>query len=101
MVTTTTPNQTATKIAEDAAKRFEDNTERLKEFNTAVTESSKAGSRVVIDNYENAAKSFFALQRQVVGSSDVEWVKTTSTTQIQFAEDVADAWLKAARKLLK
>lgn len=91
----------ATKMAEEATKRFEENTERMKEFNSSVVETSKAGSRVVVDNYEKAAKSFFEMQRQMAGASQSEWVKDTANTQIQFAEEVADAWVKAARDLLK
>lgn len=101
MAATANANQTASKMAEEATKRFEENTERVKEFNSAVTETAKSNSRVVIDNYEKAAKSFFQMQRQIAGNSQVEWVKDTSSTQIQFAEEVADAWVKAARQLLK
>ncbi|NUL48360.1 hypothetical protein F7P69_24580 [Cellulosimicrobium funkei] len=101
MAANTNANQTASKMAEEATKRFEENTERVKEFNSAVTETAKSNSRVVIDNYEKAAKSFFQMQRQIAGTSQVEWVKDTSSTQIQFAEEVADAWVKAARQLLK
>lgn len=92
---------TATRMAEEATKRFEENTERMKEFNSSVVETSKAGSRVVVDNYEKAAKSFFEMQRQVAGASQSPWVKDAAQTQIQFAEEVADAWVKAARELLK
>jgi hypothetical protein len=101
MAATESATQTASKLADEAAKRLEENTERVKEFNSALTESSKAGSRVAVDSYEKAAKSFFALQRQFVDTNQVEWVKTTSTAQIQFAEEVAGAWVKAARQLLK
>jgi hypothetical protein len=103
-----TPNATtnaaadnATRMAEEATKRFEANTERMKKFNSAVVETSKAGSRVVVDNYEKAAKSFFEMQRQVAGASQNQWAKDAAQTQIQFAEEVADAWVKAARELLK
>lgn len=101
MAATANATQTASKLAEEATKRFEENTERVKEFNTAVTESTKANSRVVLDTYEKAAKSFFDVQRQLAGASQVDWIKNTSNTQIQFAEEVAGAWVKAARELLK
>lgn len=101
MAATAHAHQTANRMAEEATKRFEENTERAKEFNSAVTETAKSNSRAVIDNYEKAAKSFFQMQRQIAGNSQVEWVKDTSSTQIQFAEEVADAWVKAARQLLK
>jgi hypothetical protein len=102
MAATANANQTtASKMAEEASKRFEQNSQRVREINAAVTDSAKAGSRVVIDNYEKAAKSVFEMQRTLVGTSQVEWVKSTSNTQITFAEDVSQAWVKAARELLK
>lgn len=91
----------AKKMTEEATKRMEQNTERMKEFNSSVMESSKAGSRTVVDNYEKAAKSFFEMQRQIAGTSQVEWMKNTANTQIQFSEEVTNAWVKAARDLLK
>lgn len=94
-------NEQTRRMAEEAAKRFEENTERMKEFNSAAMETSKAGRRVVVDNYEKTAKSVFQMQRQMAGAAQNQWVKDTAHTQIQFAEDVADAWFKAARHLIK
>lgn len=89
------------KITEDATKRLEENTERVKEFASAVTESTKSNSALVIDNYEQAAKSFFEAQRELAKAQQADWVKDASATQIQFAEEVTNAWVKAARQLLK
>ena len=78
-----------------------DNAERLQEINSAVVDSSKTVSRVGVDTYQAAAKNVFDLQRQMVGAARVAWVRDAATTQIQFAEDVTNAWVKAARELLK
>jgi hypothetical protein len=91
----------ATRMVEEATKRFEENTERMKEFSSAMMESSKSSGRVVVDNYETAAKSFFAMQRELAGTNQVDWIKDTANTQIQFAEEVTEAWVKAARDLMK
>lgn len=99
--TNTSANQAADKMAEEATKRIEENTARVKEFNSAVTETSKASSRVVVDNYEKASKSFYEMQRQVADSTQSDALKEAAKTQIEFAEGVTDAWVKAARKLLK
>jgi hypothetical protein len=101
MAATTNANQTTTKMAEEATKRFEENSQRVREMNAAMADSAKAGSHVMIDNYEKAAKSLFEMQRQFAGISQVEWVKNASHTQINFAEDVTDAWVKAVREMLK
>lgn len=91
----------ASKLAASAAKSFEENTERLKELAATVTESNKANTLAAIENYEEAAKRFFEAQREIVGANQVEWVKETSATQLQFGEEVSNAWIKAARKLIK
>jgi hypothetical protein len=54
-----------------------------------------------VDTYQAAAKNLFDLQRQMVGAAQAAWVRDAATTQIQFAEDVTNAWAKAARALLK
>lgn len=96
-----TATTNASKIAEEATKNFEENAERVKEFNSVVTETTKSNSRLVVDNYEKAAKSFFDAQRELAKSNQVDWIKDTSATQIQLAEDITSAWVKAARELLK
>ena len=99
--TTTNATKTAQKLAEDASKQFEENAARVKEFNAGLVDSSKAAGRVGVDNYEKAAKSVLDLQRQIAGTSQVEWVKSVANTQIQFAEDLTAAWTKAARERRK
>lgn len=101
MVATPKATQTASQVTEEFTKRFEENVERAKEVNATVTESSKAGSRALVDNYEKATKSFFEMQRQLADANQAEWAKNTANAQIQFAEEVAGAWVKAARQLLK
>lgn len=91
----------AQKFAEEATKRIEENTERVKEFNATVADATKTNGRLIVDSYEKAAKGVFDVQRQLIGNSQIDWVKNASATQIQFAEDVANAWVKAARELLK
>lgn len=91
----------AMKVTDEATKSFEENAERVKAFNSSVVDSSKSGARAIVDSYETAAKNFFEMQRKLAEVNQVEWVKETSKTQIQFAEEVTDAWVKAARDLSK
>ncbi|OYO22696.1 hypothetical protein CGZ93_07555 [Enemella dayhoffiae] len=85
----------------DSTKQFEENVQRAKDFNARVLESSKATGRLAVDNYEKAVKSTLDFQRQLAGASQVEWATSVANTQIQLAQDVTDAWTKAARELLK
>jgi hypothetical protein len=87
--------------AERVTKMAEQNSQRVTAFSSAMMDSSKAGSRVAVDTYAKAAKSLFAMQRQLAGITQIQWVKDAANTQIQFAEDITDAWAKAAHQLLK
>ena len=62
---------------------------------------AKATSRTVVDNSAKAARSLFQFQRQMAGAARAQWTRDAANTQIQFAEDVTEAWAKAARDLLK
>jgi uncharacterized GH25 family protein len=93
--------ETTAQMAQEATRQFEDSSARVKEFSANIVGNSKASGRLVVDNYEKAAKSVFELQRQLAGNTQVEWVKDAAHTQIQFAEDITSAWTRAARQLLK
>lgn len=98
---TNSAKRTAERMTEEATRTFEASTKRFEELNVSAFESQKAMTRVSVDTYESAAKNIFEMQRQMVEASPVDWAKDAAKTQIQFAEDVTDAWTRAARKLLK
>lgn len=89
------------KALEQGNKRFEENTQRAKEFGSNLAGTAKSNSLSLVDNYENAAKSVFGFQRQFADAAQNDMVKQAASMQIKFAEDVTAAWVKAARALLK
>lgn len=89
------------RMAQDVAERAGQGREHFQEFSAALAETTKAGGRVAVDTYEVAARSVLGLQRDLAGAAQVSWLREAATTQVRFAEDVTEAWTKAARALLK
>jgi predicted RNA-binding Zn ribbon-like protein len=93
--------QNAQKAAQDALQSVEATVARIREFNEKLIETSKASGNVALDSYEKALKSMLDFQMQMATASQVEWVNTVASTQVQFVQDISDAYTKAARELLK
>lgn len=93
--------QNAQKAAQDAMQNMEATVARIREFNEKIIETSKSSGNVALDSYEKALKSMLDFQMQMANASQVEWLNTIATTQVQFVQDLSDAYTKAARELLK
>ena len=93
--------QNAQKAAQDALQSVEATVARIREFNEKLIETTKASGNVALDSYEKALKSMLDFQMQMAGASQVEWVNTVASTQVQFVQDLSDAYTRAARELLK
>lgn len=91
----------AQKAAQDAMQTMEATVGRIREFNEKLIETSKASGNVALDSYEKALKSMLDFQMQMANASQVEWLNTVAATQVQFVQDLSDAYTKAARELLK
>lgn len=93
--------QSAQKAAQDAMQTMEASVARIREFNEKLIETSKASGNVALDSYEKALKSMLDFQMQMANASQVEWLNTLASTQVQFVQDLSDAYTKAARELLR
>lgn len=93
--------QNAQKAAQDAVQTMEATVARIREFNEKLIETSKASGNVALDSYEKALKSMLDFQMQMANASQVEWLNTVASTQVQFVQDISDAYTKAARELLR
>ena len=89
------------KAAQEAMQTAEATIARIREFNEKLIDTAKASGNVALDSYEKALKSMLDFQKQMANSSQVEWLNTLATTQVQFVQDLSDAYTKAARDLLK
>lgn len=74
---------------------------RIREVNEKLIETAKASGHVALGSYEKALQSMLDFQKQMANASQVEWLNTLATTQVQFVQDLSDAYTRAARELLK
>lgn len=89
------------KAAQDAMQTAEATIARIREFNEKLIETAKASGNVALDSYEKALKSMLDFQKQMANASQVEWLNTLASTQVQFVQDLSDAYTRAARELLR
>jgi hypothetical protein len=89
MATTTTKNQT------------EATSERIRDLNERILESSKKAGTAYLDAYEKALKSIADYQQSVAKQTDVDWVSTVVDAQARFTRELTSLYVSTGRELLK
>ena len=89
MATTTTKNQT------------EATSERIRDLNERILESSKKAGTAYLDAYEKALKSIADYQQSVARQTDVDWVSTVVDAQARFTRELTSLYVNTGRELLK
>lgn len=74
---------------------------RIRDLNERVMQSAKTAGTVSLDAYEKALKSLVEFEEKVASASQLDWVSAIATTQATFVQDASNAYIKAARELLK
>jgi hypothetical protein len=78
-----------------------DTTDRIRDLNERILESSKKAGNTYVDVYEKAANSVADYTERLGEQSQVDWVKTVTDAQADFTRQLAGAYTSAARTLLK
>jgi hypothetical protein len=76
-------------------------TERIRDLNERIIESSKKAGEVYLGIYERTLNSIADYQEKIGEQSQVDWVTTIANAQASFTRDLAGAYSAAARSLLK
>jgi len=76
-------------------------TDRIRDLNERIIESSKKAGSTYLDIYEKTLNSIADYQEKVGEQSQVDWVSTIANAQANFTRDLAGAYSSAARSLLK
>jgi hypothetical protein len=79
----------------------EEATERIRELNERLIESSKSAGLVALDAYEKALQSLVDFEEKVAGATQLDWVSALASTHAKFITDVSASYTKAAREVLK
>jgi hypothetical protein len=89
MATTATKNQT------------EATSERIRDLNERILESSKKAGTAYLDGYEKALTSIADYQESVAKQTDVDWISTVVDAQARFTRELTTLYVNAGRELLK
>jgi hypothetical protein len=84
-----------------ATENVEAATERIRDLNERIIESSKRAGGVYLDIYEKTLNSIADYQQKIGEQTEVDWVRTIANAQADFTRDLANAYSSAARGLLK
>ncbi len=79
----------------------EETTQRIRDFNERLVESSKSAGLVALDTFEKALHSFEDFERQTASASQIEWVSAAVTAHTKFISEMSGSYTAAARDLLK
>ena len=93
----------ATKTAnrQSSNGRSADASDRIRDLNKRILESSKKAGNTYVDIYEKTANSVADYTERVGEQSQIDWVKTVTDAQADFTRQLAGAYTSAARSLLK
>jgi len=80
---------------------IEDATQRIRDLNERIIESSKTAGLVTLDAYEKALSSIAEFEEKVASATQLDWVSALATTHAKFINEISSAYTKAARELLK
>jgi hypothetical protein len=89
MAATTTKNQT------------EATSERIRDLNERILESSNKAGTAYLDAYEKALKSIADYQESVAKQTDVDWISTVVNAQARFTRELTSLYVNTGRELLK
>jgi hypothetical protein len=98
---TATQSKTTTSSPTFEIPSIEQATERIRDLNERIIESSKTAGLVTLDAYEKALTSLAEFEEKVASATQLDWVSALATTHAKFITDVSTSYTKAARDLLK
>jgi hypothetical protein len=76
-------------------------TERIRELNERIIESSRKAGKAYLDSYEKVLKSIADFEERAGKSTQIEWVSAVTQAQADFTREIAAIWTASARDLLK
>ena len=101
MATATAQSKTSTPDSGFEFPSVEETTQRIRDLNERLIESSKSAGLVTLDAYEKALQSLADFEQKVASASQLDWVSALATTHAKFISDMSTSYTKAARDLLK
>lgn len=98
---TATQRKTTTSTPTFEIPSVDEATERIRNLNERIIESSKTAGLVTLDAYEKALASLAEFEEKAASATQLDWVSALATTHAKFITDVSNSYTKAARDVLK
>jgi hypothetical protein len=98
------PNQgteQAAAAAAQATEATEQAIQRIRELNERFIESAKAAGNVTLEAYEKSLQSLVDFEEKAAGATQLDWVSGIASAHAKFIQDVSNAYVSAAREMLK
>jgi hypothetical protein len=80
---------------------FEAATERIRGLNEKVLVAAKQTGNISLDTYEQTVNSVLDFSQKAADSTKVDWFSALAKSQASVITEVTNAYIKAARELLK
>ena len=101
MVTATAHDTTSTSNSAFDLPTVEETTQRIRDLNERLIESSKSAGVVALDAYEKALQSLADFEQKVAKASQLDWVTALAATHAKFVSDLSTSYTSAVRDQLK
>jgi hypothetical protein len=76
--------------------------QRIRELTERFIESAKKAGNMSLDAYEKFLQDLVEFQERTAGAaSQLDWVSSIAAAHAKFVQDVSDAYVSAARDMLK
>jgi len=80
---------------------FEAATERIRGLNEKVLVAAKQTGNISLDTYDQTVNSVLDFSQKAADSTNVDWFSALAKSQASVITEVTNAYIKAARELLK
>ena len=86
---------------EQASAMAEETAQRIRELTERFIESAKAAGNASLDAYEQSLRGLFEFQERAANASQLDWVSSIATAHAKFVSDVSNAYVSAAREMMR
>lgn len=76
-------------------------TQRMRDLNERLIESSKSAGLVALDTFEKAMHGIEEFEQQIASASQLDWVSEAAKTHSKFVSEMTTSYTTAVRDLLK
>jgi hypothetical protein len=83
-----------TAAADEAAQRIRELTERF-------IDAAKTAGNASLDAYEQSLRGLLEFQERAANASQLDWVSSIANAHAKFVQDVSNAYISAAREMMR